>query len=369
MRCPPISDAFFRLCSFENLYQAWRAAARRKRYRASTLEFSYRWENQLFHLQQELLSGAYQPGAYHRFKIHEPKQRLISAAPFRDRVLHHALCQIIEPRFEEVFIVDSYANRVHKGTHKAIARFQQFARKYPWVIRMDIRRHFESIDHEILLTLLAKKIPEAELLVLVNLILSSGVQQDSILSSLFPGDDLFAMLRPKGLPIGNLTSQFWSNCYLHPLDLFIKRELSCKAYLRYVDDFALFHKSKSQLWEWKQAIIERLSQLRLRIHETRAQVMPTAVGSPWLGMVIYPEYVRLKGRKKNFSRRRLRAYYQQYYQGEISFAEFDARVKGWINYVGHADTWGLRSSVLESMVWRRDYENTTKTGIKACRND
>lgn len=140
----------------------------------------------------------------------------------------------------------------------------------------------------------------------------------------FPGDDLLATCRPRGLPISNLTSQIWSNCHLHSFDLYIKRELGCKGYLRYVDDFALFADSKPLLWKWKSALQSRLAALRLTIHENSAQVLPAASGIPWLGFVIYPGFRKVKVRKVRHTTRRLGHRYDAYCTGQISFAEFDA---------------------------------------------
>jgi hypothetical protein len=161
----------------------------------------------------------------------------------------------------------------------------------------------------------------------------------------YPGDDLLAVLRPRGLPIGNLTSQFWSNCYLNPLDHFIKRELRCPAYLRYVDDLALFSDSKRELWRWKAAIVERLATLRLTVHDS-AQVVPVTQGIPWLGFVIYPDHRRLKARVARKAGERLRRQQQAYQHGDIGFTELHASVQGWIAHASHGATWGLRRQVL-----------------------
>jgi RNA-directed DNA polymerase len=292
------SPAFEHLCSWENLVLAWRKAARGKRGTASVAGFEYRAEEHLAGLHEQLLEGTYRPGPYVHFRIEDPKGRKISAAQFRDRVVHHALCSLIEPRFERLFITDSYANRVGKGTHRAIGRLQDLARRYRYVLRADIVQHFASIDHAILLAILGRRIPEPDVMALARTIVDSGrgVLDDQYRCVFFAGDDLLAACRPRGLPIGNLTSQFWSNCYLHPFDEFVKRELSCRAYLRYVDDFALFGDSKRELWAWKAAIIERLARVRLVIHETRAQVTPVGVGIPWLGFVVYPTHRLVKAR-------------------------------------------------------------------------
>jgi len=346
-----VSPAFEDLCSWESLLRAWRKAARGKRGGATVARFEYRLEEQLAALRQDLLAGTYRPAGYVHFYVTDPKRRKISAAKFRDRVVHHALCTVLEARFEPLFIADSYANRVGKGTHAAIDRLQRFTRCHRYVLRADIVKHFASVDHAILLEILGRQIPEHDVLSLVEIILESGcgVLDDEYRYVRFPGDDLLAICRPRGLPIGNLTSQFWSNCYLHPFDEFVKRELGCRAYLRYVDDFALFADSKDVLWTWKRAIIERLARLRLVIHETRAQALPVSAGIPWLGFIVYPTYRRVKARKVREAHRELRSRLSAYHAGEISFAELEASIRGWMAHVEHADTWGLRQHVLDSL--------------------
>ncbi|QLH38174.1 MAG: RNA-dependent DNA polymerase [Defluviicoccus sp.] len=346
-----MSDAFKHLCSWENLLVAWRTAARGKRGTRSVARFEYRAEEHLHALREQLLAGTYRPGPYVHFHISDPKRRKISAVRFEDRVAHQALCNVIEPRFERLFIPDSYANRDGKGTHRAIDRLQSFARRHRFVLRADIVQHFASVDHAILLDVLHRQIPEGDVMRLVAAIVESGrgVLDDEYRYVRFRDDDLLAICRPRGLPIGNLTSQFWSNCYLHPFDQFVTRELGCRAYLRYVDDFALFSDDKRELWAWKAAIIERLTSLRLVIHGSRAQVVPADTGIPWLGFVVFPTHRRLKGRKARATHRRLRDRLAAYHAGDITFAELDAAIQGWIAHVAHADSWGLRRHVLETL--------------------
>ena len=333
---------------------AYSKAAKGKRSRLSAAVFDYQLADHLLEIQHELVTHSYRPGSYTNFIIHEPKRRLISAAAFRDRVVHHALCNIIEAEFERRFIYDSYANRVGKGTHRAVDRFQWFARRYTYVLRLDIVQHFPSIDHAILLKALSRVIRDEQLLQLIDNIIRSG---DGVLDQeykmvWFPGDDLLAVCRPRGLPIGNLTSQFWSNCYLHALDLFVKRTLGCRAYLRYVDDFALFSDSKRELWAWKRELIDFLGQrLRLTVHQHSAQVTPVQHGIPWLGFIIYPAFRSIKARKIHHAKRRLSERYRAWRAGKISFAEFDASIQGWINHVRYADSWRLREDVLYPFVW------------------
>ena len=327
---------------------AYTKAARGKRGKPSAAAFDFQLADKLLKLQDELRTGSYQPGPYQHFVIHEPKRRLISAAPFRDRVVHHALCNIIEPLFEARFHPHSYANRVGKGTHRAIDQLQAYARDYRYVLRLDIVQHFPSLDHAILQEELHSVVVDAQVRWLIASILRSG---ETGLGGAddrgqFSQDSQQTGSRPTGLPIGNLTSQFWSNCYLSPLDWFVTRQLGCRAYLRYVDDFALFSDSKQQLGRWRNEIIAFLAGFRLRIHRKTAEATPVIKGIPWLGFVVYPPHRRLKRRNVVQFRRRLVANISRYQQGKISFAELDAGVQGWINHVRYGDTWRLRQKLL-----------------------
>jgi RNA-directed DNA polymerase len=347
-----MSRTYSDLCSWDNLLLAYRLASRGKRGHACVAAFEYRLEDNLVRLQRELETRTYRPGRYHSFYIHEPKRRLISAAPFRDRVVHHALCNVIEPAFERSFIADSYANRVGKGTHRALDRCQHFARRYPYVLQCDVRQFFPSIDHAILLETIARRVKDPDVLWLIGEIIGSGV---GVLSEeyemvYFPGDDLLAAARPRGLPIGNLTSQFWANCYLDPFDHFVRRELRCPAYVRYVDDFLLFGDDRRRLWAWKEAIIGRLARLRLTIHEQPAQARPVTEGIPFLGFVVYPQRRRLKRRKGVAFGRRLRVLAGRYAGGEITLDEVTASVQGWVNHVRYGNTVGLRKALLGSVI-------------------
>ena len=310
--------------------------------------FEYHLEDNLTTLREELVAKTYRPGPYTSFYIHEPKRRLISAAPFRDRVVHHALGNVIEPAFERSFIDHSYANRVGKGTHRALNHCQTLARRHRYVLQCDVAQFFPSIDHELLAGVLRRKVRDPDIQWLIGQVLDSGngVLSEEYAMDWFPGDDLLAANRPRGLPIGNLTSQFWANCYLNPFDHFVQRELGCPAYLRYVDDFLLFGDDPRQLWRWKAAIIARLARLRLTIHERRAQVRPVGEGVPFLGFLIYPQRRRLKRRKGVAFERRLRRLADGYGNSDMMLDEVTAAVQGWVNHVRFANTVGLRESVL-----------------------
>lgn len=342
---------YTQLTTWDNLLLAYHKASRGKRYQPNVAAFEHNLEDNLFCLQGELQDKSYRPGMYHSFYIHEPKRRLISAAPFRDRVVHHALCHLMEPLFEASFISDSYANRVGKGTHRALDRCQEFARRYPYVLQGDIRQFFPSIDHAILRQLLVTKIDDLDTLWLIDQILTSGVGvlAEEYEMVWFPGDDLLAVCRPRGLPIGNLTSQFWANVYLNALDQFCKRTLGCRAYVRYVDDILLFASDKRTLWEWLAAIQAYLTRLRLSLHPGN-HPKPVTEGIPFLGFVVFPQRRRLKRAKAIFYRQRWRHLLTNYREGVVTLDQLTASVRGWTAHAGYGNTVGLRKAIITTQM-------------------
>ncbi|MCB9136981.1 MAG: group II intron reverse transcriptase domain-containing protein [Caldilineaceae bacterium] len=338
----------------ENLWRAWRRARRGgKRKWAAVADFEIDLEQNLVALHEELRNWAYAPGAYRHFTIREPKVRRISAAPFRDRVVHHALMQVIWPIFEARMIHDSYACRVGKGTHRAVDRAHSFSRRYPYVLQCDVVQFFPAIDHAILRKQLARHIACPDTMALIDVILAggAGVLDHHYDMVYFPDDDLFAANRPRGLPIGNLTSQNWANVYLNDLDQFVKHELRCRAYLRYADDFLLFAGDKATLWAWRSEIIRKLMTLRLTLHEDRAQVYPVKAGIPWLGFRVFPSHRRLKRRNVKAFGRRLRAQRDAYHAGRLTLDELHRSLQAWIAHAEHADTYNLRRDLMKQVIF------------------
>jgi hypothetical protein len=225
-------------------------------------------------------------------------------------------------------------------------RCQAFARRYPYVLQCDLEQFFPSLDHAILRQVIARHVGDAQTLALVDRILASGagLLVETYQMRWFPGDDLWAIHRPRGQPIGNLTSQFWANVYLDPFDHFVKRQLRCPAYLRYVDDFLLFADDKATLWGWVEEIVARLADLRLTLHPP--QVYPVSNGIPFLGFVIYPTHRRLKRRKGIAFQRRFKRLYQGWRRGAITRQRLDASACSWAAHASWGDTWGLRRAVL-----------------------
>jgi len=343
------------ICAFGNLESAFRKARRGKRHQPNVAGFECDLDLELLALQDELWSRTYHTGGYRHFTIYEGKPRRISAAPFRDRVVHHALCNVIEPIWEARFIHDSYACRKGKGTHAALDRCTHFARRHPYVLRCDIVQFFPSVDHAILHDLLARYIACGATMDLIDQIIASGVgiHADRYEMQWYPGDDLLAATRLRGLPIGNQTSQFWANVYLHELDRFVKEELRCKAYLRYCDDFMLFAGDKPTLHHWRREVEAFLVRLRYKIHAHKTAIFPVTNGIPFLGFLVFPAHRRLQRANGARFQRRWRQRTEQYAAGEISLAELHTSLTGWIAHAAHGDTWKLRASLLRHPLPKR----------------
>jgi retron-type reverse transcriptase len=314
--------------------------------------FAFHLESELLKLQQELSSETYVPGPYRQFHVYESKKRLISAAPFRDRVVHHAICNVIEPIFEATFIYDSYACRVGKGTHAAVRRFREFLKESRYVLKCDVARYFPSIDHQILLELLGRKIADERVIQLLSVIIKhSPLEKHEPVW--FPGDDLLAPLRPHGLPIGNQTSQFFANVYLNPFDHFVKEILREKYYLRYVDDFLVLGNDKTRLHEVKVAIKEFLLGLWLRLHENKTQLFPATEGTDFLGYRIFPTHLRVRKSNVHRFKRRLKRLQSAYSSGEITLEDVENSVRSWLAHATHADSYQLRRQLMSQAVFKK----------------
>jgi retron-type reverse transcriptase len=345
-----------RLVAFDNLWLAWRRARRGKSRSAGAVLFELDLERNLVALQRELADDVWQPGAYRLFRIYEHKPRLIAAAPFRDRVVHHAVMNLIEPPLDMRLIDDCYACRRGKGTHRAVDRYQQWSRCYAYAMKLDIRRYFPSIDHRLLKDCLRRRIKDPRVLALLDRIIDAGppLGPDDAQQPPFPGDDLLTPLeRQRGIPIGNLTSQFFANLFLDDFDHWVKQGLHCPAYLRYVDDMLLLANEKARLADWRAAIEERLAALRLRLHQSRGQIQRTAEGMTLLGYRVFPEFRRLPRQNVVRARQRLRALAANYRDGRVSLRQVDASVRAWIGHACKADTLGLCTAVFDKLSFSR----------------
>jgi RNA-directed DNA polymerase len=341
-----MGSLFDRIISFPNLLQAARLAGRGKRLRPNVAAYGLNLEEELHGLQQQLITRSYRPGPYRTFFVHDKKPRFISAAPFRDRVVHHALCQVIEPICDRGFLYDSYACRKGKGTHAAVDRASAYARRFRYVLKCDIEKYFPSIDHAILLDLIAERIWDEGALWLTRTILA-GSNPQPVAVRYFPGDDLFAPFEHRrGIPIGNQTSQFFANVYLDKLDHYVKEELRIPGYVRYVDDFLLFDHDKQRLHEHRTAIEDFLVRLRVRLHPRKCFVAPVNSGITFLGYRIFPTHRRLDADNVRRFKRRIRQYRGAVADGRMSEEQRRERIRSWIAHARHADTARLRGRIL-----------------------
>jgi retron-type reverse transcriptase len=347
-------NLYSQIINFENIFLASRKAQKGKRFRDNVLDFNYHLETELIRLQKQLTDKTYQPGAYRTFHLTNPKSRLISAAPYRDRVVHHALCNIIVPIFERTFIADSYANRLGFGTHRALKKFTYFARNSNYVLQCDIRKYFPTIDHIILKQLIRRKIKCSDTLWLIDTIIGNSNEQETVINY-FPGDELLTPLtRRRGLPIGNLTSQFFANIYLNGFDHFVKEQLKISKYVRYVDDFALFSDDRELLADARLAIEEYLAQLRLKIHPIKSQLFETKIGATFLGFRVFSDRIRVRNSNLHQARRRLKRLQTDYVQGRIELEKVNQSVQSWFAHLEHGDTWHLRQQIFTSLEWSRE---------------
>ena len=336
---------FTRIANFQALCAAARKAIKGKRKKPGAAAFFANLEGGLLALERQLCAGDYRPGRYVAFAVNDPKRRIVSAAPFRDRVVHHALCAVAEPIFESGFIDHSFANRVGKGTHRAIEVYERYRSRHAHVLRCDIYRYFPAIDHAILKSDFRRRIRCRRTLALLDLIVDGSNPQEPV-NFHFQGDDLFEPFRRRrGLPIGNLTSQFFANLYLDGFDHFVT-EILRAPYVRYVDDFALFADDPGVLLNWRSRIEQYLSGRRLKLHPRKTFVSSCGEPAQFLGFVLcHDGGRRLPEVNVRRFRNRLRGMRDQWRAGSIDVEDVDARIGAWIAHAEHADTWRLRHAI------------------------
>lgn len=340
------SDLFDRIAAFQPLCEAAQRAARGKRGKPGVAAFLAGLERNVLRIEEALQAGTWEPGAYTVMDVTDPKPRRVSAAPFRDRVVHHALCHVVEPIFESGFVFDSYANRLGKGTHRAIGRYEQYKGRFRHVLRCDIYRFFPAIDHDILKRCLRRRIGCERTLWLADAIIDGSNPQEPV-HRYFPGDDLFTPYeRRRGLPIGNLTSQFFANVYLDGLDHFVKEVLRAPGYVRYVDDFALFHDDATVLDSWHVRIAHYLAGLRLLLHPAKTRLAATDEPAEFLGIELHPGgRRRLPESNVRRFRDRLRGLRDRWRRQAVDEAEVRSRIQAWIAHARQAHTWRLRHAI------------------------
>ena len=318
-------NLFERIASFANLHAAFVGAAKGKRRRDDVAAFAYDLEKNLFMIRDDLMRGTLQWGPYKVFFISDAKKRRIMAAPFRDRVVHHAICNVIEPIFDRSFTRDTFACRKGKGIHAALRGLRKAVKsnREAYFLKCDVAKYFASMDHAILLELVGRKIKDGMLLRLIETLVRDPM--------------------PKGIPIGNLTSQLFANIYLAPLDRFVKQEMRKKHYFRYVDDFIILDESKESLHEAAVKIEAFLDvKLKLALHSRKRIVAPVSSGVDFVGYVVFPDRTRIRGATLRRFRRREKLLRRGFWQGEVTAWHYHQSVQSFLGFMSHADTSGLR---------------------------
>ena len=331
-----VGCSFEQIFSFDNLLSAAYSCKKGKTTAAASLIFFDRLEENIIQLQNELIWGEYQVRPYHHFYVFEPKRRLISAPHFRDRVVHRAIYNILEPLFDKTYIYDSYACRKNKGTHKGADRAQLFIKKTQfthgkaYALKADISRYFSSINHNTLKLLINSKIRCHRTFGLLFYIIDSS-----------PSDNIGF-----GIPLGNLTSQLFANIYLHELDLFAKHELKSKYYVRYMDDFIFIHNDKALLQQWRQEV-ENFLFIHLSLTtNSKTQVFPISKsngrGLDFLGYRIYASHRLLRKCSVARIKTKLKKLRKQYARSEISLNDIQHKIQSWLGHASHANTYNLK---------------------------
>lgn len=315
----------------DNLRLAFWKARKGKEDKPEVIEFRKLLDTNLLSLRNDMLNGNVEVGNYHYFTIYDPKERVICAAPFRQRVFHHAIMNICHPIFEKFQIFDSYATRLNKGQYAALERAKVYSAKYQWFCKLDVRKYFDSIDHEVLYAKLQSKFKDPYLLDLFHTIIKS-----------------YETVPNKGLPIGNLTSQYFANFYLGFADHFIKEKLQVSAYVRYMDDMVFWSNDKDTL-------LANVKQFNEFISSTLKMILkPYCINSldkglPFLGYVIFKDTVRLnKTSKKRFTHK-MNLYYSNLENESWTQTQYARHVLPLIAFTRHANSVQLRRQVLCKM--------------------
>ncbi len=316
------------IISAENLFAAWEVFKSDKRNKPDVAEFEQKVEQHIFQLRRELRDKTYQHGPYYGFWVHDPKRRRIHKATVRDRVLHHAIFRIINPIFEQTFIPTSFSCRIGKGTHKGVESVRNMLRAESrngtgecWVLKCDVRKFFDSVDHSILLGILKRRVGDDDAFGLLSKIVES-----------------YSTAEDKGIPIGNLTSQMFANIYMGEFDHFVKHSLRVKRYARYTDDFVVVSRNKAYLESLLPPMREFLGgKLKLQLHPQKVTVRKYRQGADFLGYVVLPHNIALRTRTKKRIFRKMAERVAAYQNGTISKGSFEGALSSYLGVLSHAD--------------------------------
>lgn len=326
-------NLFERICSWDNLELAARRTRKRKRYRPYAERFELRRESVLIDIREQLIAGIWRPQPMREFRIYDPKERLISAPAYRDRIVHHALCHVIGPVLERSMIAHSYSCRIGLGTGAARAHCRRLVARTSHVLKMDVRHYFPSIDHEILKEKLRRRIKCRRTLDLLDRIIDDWRSRDSD-PVWFSGDDLITPCeRPRGLPIGALTSQLFANLYLNRIDHLIEEQYRPAGYARYTDDLLLFGNDKRRLGEMRIGLFDEFTRERLKPHPTKCRVHACREGVPFLGFRYWPDKIRVLRENRLRFEKRMRGFRRAIRRNKCGRESVWPSMFGWFQFI------------------------------------
>jgi len=328
-----MNDLFNKIISLDNLFSAWDEFKDGKTNRKDVKKFSFDFKSRIFYLHNKLKDKTYEHSVYHSFYVKDPKLRHIHKACVKDRVLHHAIFRILYSIFDKSFIFDSYSCRIDKGTHRAVNRLQYFAKKVSknntkgcFVLKCDIKKYFDSINHDILVNLIRKKVKDKNVIWLINIIINS-----------------YSTSPNSGIPLGNITSQLFANIYLNELDKFIKQELKVKYYIRYCDDFLILDISKDYLENLTQKIRSYLEkELKLFLHPNKVIVRKYRQGIDFLGYIVFSYHRVLRVKTKKRMVRNIEQKLSYLNQGIITNKSFNQTVQSYLGVLKHCNSYKIK---------------------------
>jgi retron-type reverse transcriptase len=334
-------DLYWLIISPSALFRAWDVFKSDKRNKLDVMDFELHLEKNIFDLYRDLKNGIYKHGHYKGFWIHDPKLRHIHKATVRDRVLHHAIFNVLNPIFEPTFIPNSFSCRVGKGTHKGMAKVAEMLRtvsknntRQCYALKCDIRKFFDSVDHDILIGILSKRIKDEKVMNLLQEIIESFVASRP------------SLFERRGIPIGNLTSQIFANIYMNEFDQFVKHNLKIKHYVRYTDDFIIVSTDRKYLENLINPIQDFLkTKLCLELHPKKVHIIKHIRGVDFLGYVILPEHIKLRKKTKRKIPKKIQEMVKRYKQGRVTELTLYSSLQSYLGVLSHANAYKLGQEI------------------------
>ncbi|MFH1029922.1 MAG: reverse transcriptase domain-containing protein [bacterium] len=339
-------NLFEKIISLENLFEAWDEFKKGKRHKKDVQIFEYSLEKNIFKLHRDLCSKTYHHLPYSGFFICDPKVRHVHKATVRDRVIHHAIFKILNPIFDASFISNSFSCRINKGVHKGVIALERMIRAESrnftrpcFILKCDVQKFFDSVDHQILLSILKKKIVDSDAMWLLGQIIESYAASQT---------NLFDR---QGVPIGNLTSQLFANVYMNQFDQFVKHTLHIRHYARYTDDFVITSKDKKHLKDLVVSIRQFLNiELHLKLHPNKVSIAPYHQGVDFLGYIAFPHYRLLRKKTKLRLYRKLKEKIKEFRNGKISEDSLSQSLQSYLGVLSHANAYNLTED-LKNQYW------------------